>query len=289
METVRLSSIPAVGRKVAADRRAIALVASVLVVTTLVGTLLFWPFGVMSLLVGTLIASALWQGEATRNLHRMVVGVMPVTHRGRCPALWDAASDCAAATGLPMPRLYLLGPTVSAQAASWGIDEEMSVGVQMSLVRRIPAEWVKAAVAHEFAHHAMDDIRWSSVILIGRIWARWTSLLLCAAGIGLVGMGAQGAPLAFVVGGLGWAATVLIGKHVMPHVRYCREYAADALGVAISRDPVAAVGLMLYFAVRSGDKDVDPRPRAGKSHPPPLLRVQAIIQDNVETFFGSRP
>lgn len=285
METVRLSSIPAVGRKVAADRRVLALVAAVLAVTTLVGTLLILPFGIVALLVGVLIASAHWQGEEARNLHRMVVGVTPVTYRGRCPVLWDAAEECAAATGLPMPRLYLFGRTVRAQAASWGVGENASIGVQEWLVRKVPPEWVRAAVGHEFAHHLMDDLAWSTAILIGRIWARWTSVLLCVAGLGLLALGLPGAPLAFIVGALGWIATVLIGTHVMPGVRYSREFAADALGVAITKDPVSAVGLMVLFAAMTRDQDADPRPRVGKTHPPPLVRIQAIIQDNVETFF----
>jgi Zn-dependent protease with chaperone function len=286
VEPVRPSSVPAVGRKFAADARVCALVGAVIAVTTLVGTLLFAPFIVAALLIGVLIASAYWQGEATRNLHRMVVGVTPVTHRDRCPALWDAAQECAAATGTRMPRLYLFGRTVRAEAASWGMGDNASVGVQEWIVRKLPAPWVKAAVAHEFAHLWMGDIGWSTAILIGRIWARWTSTMLCVAGLCLIALGLPGASVALVVGAFGWIATVLIGIHVMPAVRYCREYAADALGVAITKDPVSAVGLMMLFSAMTNDRDVDPRPRPGKTHPPPLLRVQAIVEANIDAFFN---
>lgn len=286
MEPVRPFSVPAVRRKQAADVKALALVAAVLATTMSLGAYLFPPFGVLMLLVGVLIASAYWQGEAARDLHRMVVGVMPVVHRDRCPVLWDAAQECADAAGMPMPRLYLLGPTVRAQAASWGMGENASVGVQERLVRKLPPEWVKAAVAHEFAHLRMGDIGWSTAILVGRIWARWSSMLLCVTGLGLLALGLPGTATAFIVGALGWMVTILVGACVMPGVRYCREYAADALGVAITKDPVSAVGLMMLFAAMTRDQDVDPRPRVGRTHPPPLLRVQAIVQDNVEAFFG---
>lgn len=286
MEPVRPSSVPAVRRKFAADAKAFVCVSVILATTMSVGAVLFPPFAVLALLIGLLIASAHWQDDAAHNLHRMVVGVTPVAHRDRCPVLWDAAQECAAASGVPMPRLYLLGRVVRAQAASWGVGDSASIGVQEWIVQKLPAPWVKSAVAHEFAHHRMGDIGWSTAILIGRIWARWTSMLLCVTGIGLIALGFPGAAAAFIVGGLGWIATVIVGVHVMPGVRYAREYAADALGVAISKDPVSAVGLMVLFAAMSHDHDVDPRPRVGRSHPPPMLRIQAIVQDNADTFFN---
>jgi Zn-dependent protease with chaperone function len=72
-------------------------------------------------------------------------------------------------------------------------------------------------------------------------------------------------------------AMLVIG---MPHIRYRREFAADAAGVALTGDPAASVALMIFFAVAARDSSVDSRPSPGRSHPPPLARVRAIIADH---------
>lgn len=290
MTRLNIASIPAVRRARLADVPVLAVLAAALGVVITLAFLLHPLVGLASVGIGVIIVADHFLVVASIMRRRPVAGAEPVLERNAAPALWDAVHACAARAGIPPPRIYVIDPHVKLLAGSWGFGKERSIGVQGWMVARFPPEWLRATVAHEMAHLITGDLLVGTVRMFLRAWLLAAAWCLGLAGImALLGAGGQAkAGLAFAacVAAVGsYVATELLNAFWMPHVRYLHEYAADAVGIAFTGDPLAAMGLMIFFSVALGQPGRDPRPRPGGTHPPPLVRAQRILQEHKDVFF----
>ncbi|HTK04787.1 MAG TPA: M48 family metalloprotease [Candidatus Eisenbacteria bacterium] len=286
MEPIRIASLPAVRRKRRADLSYAA--AHLAAVTALAAcSWILHPLAGMAVALMVIVRVATIVLNDLEDHIGMARGVVPVTERSQCPVLWDAARECCAAAGMRPVRLYLFEPGVKLPAASWGFLSRRSLGMSRTLIGRFQPEWVRATVAHEVAHHAMGDLRASAAtkvlewalrdaVFILLIASLWTFVSGTPASLGRIACAAVAAGAALIAG----EAAQALWK---PHLRYAREFAADSLGVALTGDAIGAMGLLLYLAVASGSLSQDPEPRPGRSHPPPLVRIKKIAEDNLRT------
>lgn len=281
---LRIASVPAVRRKWRADAAYAAAHAAGLL-AVLVCAVLMHPFVLMlAIAVGVARATAIVHRDA-EDVITTSRGVVSVTERSQCPVLWDAAREACAAAGLPPVSLYLFEPSVRLPAASWGFLSTRSLGMSRALVGRFPQDWIRATVAHEVSHHAMGDLRTAAAFKLLEGWLRDAAMILVLATMcALLWPAPPSLPAllcALLAGISAFVAAACAQLFWKPHLRFKREFAADALGVALTDDPIGAMGLLLYLAVASGSLSEDPEPRPGRSHPPPLVRVRRILEDNV--------
>lgn len=295
MERPSFRSLPAVRRKRRAEALLFAGFAAALAVPTILGTAL-QPHALPAfLLLGAASAAAVMQRETSRGRRRGLVGATLVTGRSQAPVLWDAVHACASAAGIAPPTIWLLDDVVPIQAASWGFGADRAIGMRRHLAERLPAEWVRATVAHEVAHLAMGDLAATAVLQVLRRWTRLVALLSAALAFVVVFHGPYGratavlALCAIVAAGMSLVSVDAMLYAGMPHLRYRREFAADAVGIALTGDPQAAMRLMIFFAVAGRDAGTDPTPKPGRTHPPPLARVQAMIAGHPQLRPRRRP
>lgn len=287
-------SLPAVRRKRRIEAALLAAFAASLAVLCALGARLHPSAIAMTLLLGAAALTAVLQKEAVRNAHRRLIGVTEVTDRAQAPVLWDAVQAAAAAAGVRPPKVYLIDDVMPLQAASWGFGTDRSLGMRRGLAGRLPPDWILAAVSHEIAHGVMNDLAFTALLQVLRAWLR-------LAAYGLFGLGivtlfgpsafdhlwtACGACVAGLVGVIMPDAILSVGLH---RLRYAREYAADAVGIALTGNPKAAMALMIFFALAGRDASTDPVPRPGRSHPPPLARVEAMIAEHPQIRPRRRP
>lgn len=287
-------SLPAVRRKRRIEAALLAAFAASLVVLCALGARLHPSAVTMTLLLGVAALTAVLQKETVRNAHRRLIGVAEVVDRSQAPVLWDAVQAVAAAAGARPPKVYLIDDIVPLQAASWGFGADRSLGMRRGLAARLPPDWIIATVAHEMAHGVMHDLAFTALLQVLRAWLRLAAFGLFGLGfVTLLGPSALdhlwAAFAACIAGFVGVIMPDVILSAGLHHLRYAREYAADAVGIALTGDPKAAMALMIFFAVAGRDASTDPAPKPGRSHPPPLARVQAMIAEHPQLRPRRRP
>ncbi|MDH3680026.1 MAG: M48 family metallopeptidase [Acidimicrobiia bacterium] len=161
--------------------------------------------------------------------------------------LANIVEEIAIASGMPVPAVFVLDdePGINAFAAGWSADSA-AIGVTRGALLQLNRRELQGVIAHEFSHIGNGDTRvktriigWvfgiAAITVVGRIllqqlwWAPRrrskedrTALLIVAAGVGLLVIGAVG---------------TLFARMIQAAVSRQREYLADASAVQYTRDP----------------------------------------------------
>jgi len=196
---------------------------------------------------------------------RMLGGV-PVDRATEDPAgrrLVNVAEEMAIASGLPVPRLYVLAREESINAFAAGYTPGHSVvAVTRGALERLTRDELQGVVSHELSHVLNADTRLdlrlmtavgglTALALVGRVILRNVSFRSRGSrgggAIVLVGV-------AFLAAG---ALGALCGKLVRFAVARQREWLADASAVQFTRHPEGLAGALLKIA-QEGSAVQDP-------------------------------
>ena len=162
----------------------------------------------------------------------------------------NVSEEMAIASGLPVPKLFVV-PDPDANAFATGRDpEHASIAVTEGLLRALNREQLQGVIAHEMSHVRNYDIRLMTVIaaLVGTM-----ALLSDWAGrMGRIGGGTRRSRSKSDGGGSGAAGAVflvvwlllilvapLLGRILAMSVSRQREYLADASAAELTRNPGA--------------------------------------------------
>ena len=161
--------------------------------------------------------------------------------------LMNVVTEMAIASGLPMPRVYVVDDPDPNAFATGRDPDHASVAVTTGLLMTMNREELQGVIAHEMSHIRNYDIRTMTLVaaLLGAVLllADWTSRTRLRGpqsrddeeGGGLSG------PLALVVFVVWLAAIVLaplVGQLLATAVSRKREYLADASGAELTRNPL---------------------------------------------------
>lgn len=156
--------------------------------------------------------------------------------------LLNVVEEMALASGVPVPRVYLMDnePAINAFAAGHTLNDAV-VAVTRGTLTRLSRDELQGVVAHEFSHVLHGDMR-LNMRLIAAIFGL---TMVATAGRFLMEMAQdtrdRKAVSALAVAGLGLLATgyvgVLFGRMIKAGVSRQREYLADASAVQFTRNP----------------------------------------------------
>jgi heat shock protein HtpX len=193
---------------------------------------------------------------------RMVLGASRarrITHQD-APVLFNVVEEMAIASGLPMPKVYVIEDTAPNAFATGRDPAHASVAVTSGLLEKLDRDELQGVIAHEMAHVGNFDIRYAMLVgvLVG------TTVLISDFFLrGLWWSGGRGGSRREGGGGIQLimmlVAIVLailapiFARLLQLSISRQREYLADATAVQFTRNPA---GLADALAKISGDREV---------------------------------
>jgi len=161
--------------------------------------------------------------------------------------LLNVVTEMSLASGLPMPKVYVINDTAPNAFATGRDPKHASVAVTSGLLEKMDREQLQGVIGHELSHVGNYDIRFSLLVgvLVGSIalLADWF-LRFTFWGGGRRdsdndrGGGGGAAAILFIVALVLAVIAPLIGRMVQLAVSRSRESLADVSAVELTRNPV---------------------------------------------------
>ncbi|CAN5751925.1 zinc metalloprotease HtpX [soil metagenome] len=214
----------------------------------------------LAFVVGTISGLVTYYGGA-----RMVLGASrarEVTHE-EAPVLYNVVEEMTLASGLPMPKVYIIDDSAPNAFATGRDPEHASVAATSGLLEKLDRDELQGVMAHEMAHVGNFDIRYAmlvgvlvgTTVLISDFFLRslWFGGGRRRMGGGRGGGGGQIQIIMMLVGILLAVLAPIFARLLQLSISRQREYLADATAVKLTRNPK---GLADALEKISGDKEV---------------------------------
>src|SRR5215210_7474561 len=185
-----------------------------------------------------------------------------ITH-DEAPVLFNVVEEMSIASGLPMPKVYIVDDSAPNAFATGRDPEHATVAVTSGLLEKLDRDELQGVVAHEMSHVANFDIRYSMLvgILVG------TTVLISdffLRGLWFGGGGRGGGRRGGDGGGQAQIIMLLVAivlailaplfaRLLQLSISRQREFLADATAVSLTRNPK---GLADALQKISGDREV---------------------------------
>lgn len=181
--------------------------------------------------------------------------------RDEYPTLYNVTEELCIASGLPMPKIYVLDEK-SINACATGRDpEHSSVAVTKGLLEKLSREETMAVVAHEMSHVKNLDIRFSTLlaVTVGAILLIRDIILNSMFRLpgsrrrdSNSGGDSKVMIVLFVICVIFIIISPLITLLLQSMASRSREYMADADGVKLTRNPDAMISTLKKISDESG-------------------------------------
>jgi heat shock protein HtpX len=204
--------------------------------------------------VGTAIALMLGSGQAWWGLKfgdRAVLAaasaapVNPATTDAQEKQLLNIVEEMKIASGIPMPKVYLI-PDSDPNAFATGPDpEHASIAVTRGLLEKLNREELQGVIAHEMSHVRNLDIRLMTIIaaLVGAVvlLSDWAARSMRYGGgrrrSSRDGKGGGAGMILLIVWIIAVILAPILAQILAMAVSRQREYLADASGAELTRNP----------------------------------------------------
>lgn len=157
--------------------------------------------------------------------------------------IFRAVENVAIAAGLPRPRVYIIDDDSMNAFATGRSPRDASVALTRGIIKKLDNLELQGVIAHEMAHIGNRDIRLDMMLITGvGVTVFAADMILRLAIVGNNGDNdnrGNGAAVLLMV----WLAFMVFNWIITPILRMAvsrnREYAADATGAQITRNPMA--------------------------------------------------
>lgn len=157
--------------------------------------------------------------------------------------IFRAVENVAIAAGLPRPRVYIIDDDSMNAFATGRSPRDASVALTRGIIKKLDNLELQGVIAHEMAHIGNRDIRLDMMLITGvGVTVFAADMILRLAIVGNNGDNdnrGNGAAVLLMV----WLAFMIFNWIITPILRMAvsrnREYAADATGAQITRNPMA--------------------------------------------------
>lgn len=220
----------------------------------------------ISVAIPTFIACGIWMLISWAFGDSMMLGaagaheIKPDTPEHR--EIYRAVENIAMAAGLPTPRVYIIEDNSMNAFATGRTPRDASVALTHGLINRLDKLELDGVIAHEMSHIGNRDIRLDMLIITGiGVTVFAADIILRSALYGNHSSDdnerGNGAAILFMV----WLAFAVFNFIITPLLRMAvsrnREYAADATGAQITRNPDALASALKKITTDSRVESMD--------------------------------
>lgn len=219
----------------------------------------------MTVAIPTFIACLVWMGFSWAFGDSMMLSAAGAHEihdsDSQYREVFRAVENVAIAAGLPTPRVYIINDDSLNAFATGRSPRDASVALTRGIINKLDRLELEGVIAHECAHIGNRDIRLDMLIITGIGVTVFAADLIYR--IAFYG-GARnnddnnksGAVLMMV-----WLAFVVFNTIITPILRLAisrnREYAADATGAHITRNPMGLANALRKISGHSRTKSLD--------------------------------
>lgn len=219
--------------------------------------------------------------------------------------IYRAVENVAMAAGLPTPRVYIIDDDSMNAFATGRTPRDASVALTRGIIRRLDKLELDGVIAHEMAHIGNRDIRLDMLMITGvgvTVFAADMILRTAMYGNHTSDDNDRGNGTAILL--MVWLAFSVFNLIITPLLRMAvsrnREYAADATGAHITRNPHALASALRKITTDSRIESMDkiksmasvcianpgaPRELVGDlmaTHPPVEKRIARLESMNIK-------
>jgi len=224
-----------------------------------IGTAVYSDYtGGLGLLGGFGVVAGLWSligyyGGAGMAL--AVSGAKEVTHEQE-PQLWNVVEEMSVASGLPMPKVYVIESDAANAFATGRDPDHAAVAVTRGLMERLNREELQGVIGHEMSHVRNYDIRFATLIgiMVGVIalaadfFLRWGFFFGGGRRRGGSGDAGAAGAIFFIIAIVLAILAPFFAYMVQFAISRKREYLADASGVELTRNPTGLANALEKIA-----------------------------------------
>lgn len=158
--------------------------------------------------------------------------------------IFRSVENVAIAAGLPTPRVYIIDDASMNAFATGRTPRDASVALTRGIIKKLSRPELEGVIAHEMAHIGNRDIRLDMLLITGvGVTVFAADIILRAAIYGNTGGDNDNKNSGAAVLLMVWLAFMVFNLIITPLLRMAvsrnREYAADATGAQITRNPCA--------------------------------------------------
>ena len=216
--------------------------------------------------IPTFIACIIWMGISWAFGDSMILSAVHAHEIHNTDAqyrdVFHSVENVAMAAGLPCPRIYIIDDDSLNAFATGRSPRDASVAMTRGIIKKLNRLELEGVIAHECAHIGNRDIRLDMLIITGIGVTAFAADLIYR--FAIYGGGTHsdsddnksGAVLLMV-----WLAFMVFNIIITPILRLAvsrnREYAADATGAYITRNPLALADALRKISSASRTKSLD--------------------------------
>jgi len=220
-------------------RKTWALMGVFLVIVVAIGYAVSWYMGDSSILYAAVIFALVMNIGSYWFSDKLVLsmtGAKPVTLQ-EAPELYRIVENLSIASGLPMPKVYIVDDP-SPNAFATGRDPEHAVvATTTGLLRILDKNELEGVIAHEMSHIGNRDML---VMTVAVVLAGFVAILADIFSRSLMFGGGDNRdrnPIFLVIGIVGIILAPLAAQLIQMAISRKREYLADASGALLTRYP----------------------------------------------------
>lgn len=207
----------------------------------------------------------IWTGISYWFGDKMMLGfagahVMPDTPENK--TIYRAVENVALAAGLPTPKVYIIEDDSLNAFATGHSPQTSSIALTRGLINKLKPLELQAVIAHEMAHIGNRDVRLNMIIITGMgVSAMLADILLRTAARSRGGKNeGQAKAVLFLLGIALLVFTFIVAPIIKLAVSRTREYAADATGAYITRNPGALASALKKISTDARVEALDKSP-----------------------------
>jgi heat shock protein HtpX len=240
-----------------------------------------------------------------------ITGAKEITAESReFRQVWNLVEEMKIASGLPMPRVYVINDPAPNAFATGRNPQDGRVAVTTGLIEALDRDELQGVIAHEMAHISNRDILFQTVVgimvgMIAIIADVSLRMLFWGGGRSSNREGGQAQIIILIVGIVFIILAPIVAQLVRFAISRQREYLADANGAQFTRNPEALASALVKISqspvkLRAANHGmshmwiIDPfkvglaaeASSAFSTHPPVGKRIERLL--GIGRTFGSR-